>query len=129
MPVPLAVQELMRLLSDYLEKEMKGTESEGMFSRLFEGKQRAYVKCCSVPFESSREEAFYEVHVCVRDCANLYESLDKEVLPERLDGDNKYDAEAHGKQAAAKGWVFVSFPPGMARARHQVCQLQGGGGS
>ena len=27
---------------------------------------------------------FYEVHVCVRDCANIYESMDKEVLPERL---------------------------------------------
>eukprot|EP00667_Euglena_gracilis_P017652 EG_transcript_18646 len=50
------IQELMRLLSDYLEKKMKGTESEGMFNRLFEGKMRAYVKCCNVPYESSREE-------------------------------------------------------------------------
>lgn len=105
------IQELMRLLSDYLEKKMKGTESEGMFNKLFEGKMRAYVKCCNVPYESSRDEAFYEVHVCVRDCANIYESMDKEVLPERLDGDNKYDAESHGKQPADKGTEFKKFPP------------------
>lgn len=105
------IQELMRLLSDYLEQRMKGTASEGMFNQLFEGKMRAYVKCCNVPYESSREEPFYEVHVCVRDCANIYESLDREVLPERLDGDNKYDAEVHGKQPADKGSEFIKFPP------------------
>jgi len=105
------IQELMRLLSDYLEKKMKGTESEGMFNQLFEGKTKAYVKCCNVPYESSREEPFYEVHVCVRDCADIYESLDREVQPERLDGDNKYDAEIHGKQPADKGTEFVKFPP------------------
>ena len=29
-----------------------------MFNKLFEGKMRAYVKCCNVPYESSRDEAY-----------------------------------------------------------------------
>lgn len=41
----------------------------------------------------------------------VYESFNKYITTEILDGENKYDADEHGLQDAEKGVIFMSFPP------------------
>jgi len=40
----------------------------------------------------------------------LYDSFRDYIAVERLDGENKYDAEGFGLQDARKGTIFQSFP-------------------
>uniref|UniRef100_A0A453K458 USP domain-containing protein n=1 Tax=Aegilops tauschii subsp. strangulata TaxID=200361 RepID=A0A453K458_AEGTS len=47
----------------------------------------------------------------VKGCRDVYASFDKYVEVERLEGDNKYQAEQHGLQDARKGVLFLDFPP------------------
>jgi ubiquitin carboxyl-terminal hydrolase 7 len=44
-------------------------------------------------------------------CADIYESFDKYVEVEMLEGDNQYRAEGYGLQDAKKGVIFTKFPP------------------
>eukprot|EP01006_Ploeotia_vitrea_P049919 TRINITY_DN67393_c8_g2_i1.p1 TRINITY_DN67393_c8_g2~~TRINITY_DN67393_c8_g2_i1.p1 ORF type:complete len:1213 (+),score=152.20 TRINITY_DN67393_c8_g2_i1:252-3641(+) len=104
------IQELLRLLSDNLEQKMKGTPAEGTFKQWL-GQSQAYIKCVNVAYESKRDDTFYDLQLLVKDCQNIYDSLNKEIAPEKLDGDNKYQAEGHGLQDAMKGVVYCSFPP------------------
>ncbi|KAF5796992.1 putative ubiquitinyl hydrolase 1 [Helianthus annuus] len=46
----------------------------------------------------------------VKGCRGVYASFDKYAEVERLEGDNKYHAEAHGLQDAKKGVLFNDFP-------------------
>jgi ubiquitin C-terminal hydrolase len=106
------VQEMLRLLLDKLEEQMKGTPSENEVKRLFTGSVRTYIKCINVQYESRRNEEFYDLQLDVKGCETLYDSFRKYVKKEVLDGDNRYDAgEEFGKQEAAKGVVFDAFPP------------------
>eukprot|EP01105_Mastigella_eilhardi_P020175 TRINITY_DN4786_c0_g1_i6.p1 TRINITY_DN4786_c0_g1~~TRINITY_DN4786_c0_g1_i6.p1 ORF type:complete len:975 (-),score=258.77 TRINITY_DN4786_c0_g1_i6:133-3057(-) len=105
------VQELDRILCDKLEEKMKGTPAEGTISRLFAGKIRSFVKCVTVPYESSREETFYDLSLTVKGCPNIVSSFKNYTETELLDGPNKYDAEGYGLQVARKGSIFTSFPP------------------
>ena len=47
----------------------------------------------------------------VKGCRDVYGSFDKYVEVERLEGDNKYQAEQDGLQDAKKGVLFIDFPP------------------
>ncbi|KRX28135.1 Ubiquitin carboxyl-terminal hydrolase 7 [Trichinella nelsoni] len=105
------VQELCRVLLDNLESKMKDTPVNGVIPQLFEGKMKSYVRCKKVPFESNREEAFYDIQLNVKGKANIYESFKDYVAVETLEGDNKYDAGDYGLQEATKGVVFIKFPP------------------
>ena len=53
---------------------------------------------------------FLDISLNVQGCKDIYESFDKYVEVEMLDGDNKYFAEGHGLQDAKKGIRFESFP-------------------
>ncbi|VDM49330.1 unnamed protein product [Toxocara canis] len=57
------VQELCRVLLDNLESKMKHTSVKGAIPWLFEGKMKSYVRCKEVPFESVREESFYDLQL------------------------------------------------------------------
>ncbi|OUC45291.1 MATH domain protein [Trichinella nativa] len=105
--VALAMQRLL----DNLESKMKDTPVNGVIPQLFEGKMKSYVRCKKVPFESNREEAFYDIQLNVKGKANIYESFKDYVAVETLEGDNKYDAGDYGLQEATKGVVFIKFPP------------------
>merc|ERR1712185_264321 len=105
------VQELNRVLCDKLEEKMKGTCAEGTIKGLFEGASSSFIRCLNVDYESKREEIFYDIQLDVKDCANIQESFKKYVEVERLDGENQYEAEGHGKQDAEKGVRFTRFPP------------------
>ncbi|GBG34170.1 Ubiquitin carboxyl-terminal hydrolase 7 [Hondaea fermentalgiana] len=105
------VQEMNRELVDKLEERMKGTSSENLIKELYTGKMRSYIKCINVDFESARDEEFYDIQLDVKNMRNVYEAFAKYIEVERLDGDNQYEAEGHGKQDAHKGVGFLSFPP------------------
>ncbi|KAJ0469972.1 putative ubiquitinyl hydrolase 1 [Helianthus annuus] len=105
------VQELNRVLCEKLEDKMKGTVVEGTIQKLFEGHHMNYIECVNVDFKSTRKESFYDLQLDVKGCRDVYASFDKYVEVERLEGDNKYHAEAHGLQDAKKGVLFIDFPP------------------
>ncbi|XP_013611723.1 PREDICTED: ubiquitin carboxyl-terminal hydrolase 13 isoform X1 [Brassica oleracea var. oleracea] len=105
------VQELNRILSEKLEDKMKGTVVEGTIQKLFEGHHMNYIECINVDYKSTRKESFYDLQLDVKGCKDVYASFDKYVEVERLEGDNKYQAEGHGLQDAKKGVLFIDFPP------------------
>ncbi|CAN8269436.1 unnamed protein product [Cochlearia groenlandica] len=105
------VQELNRVLSEKLEDKMKGTVVEGTMQKLFEGHHMNYIECINVDYKSTRKESFYDLQLDVKDCKDVYASFDKYVEVERLEGDNKYQAEGHDLQDAKKGVLFMDFPP------------------
>lgn len=105
------VQELNRILCDRLEEKMKGTRVEGMVNKLFEGQTLNYIDCINIDYKSSRREAFQDLQLDVKGCRDIYDSFDKYCEVETLEGDNKYEAEGHGKQDAKKGVLFDSLPP------------------
>ncbi|KAG6502702.1 hypothetical protein ZIOFF_034988 [Zingiber officinale] len=105
------VQELNRVLCEKLEDKMKGTVVEGTIQHLFEGHHMNYIECINVDYKSTRKESFYDLQLDVKGCRDVYSSFDKYVEVERLEGDNKYQAENHGLQDAKKGVLFIDFPP------------------
>lgn len=105
------VQELNRVLSEKLEEKMKGTSVENTIQHLFEGKVVNYIDCVNVDYKSTRKETFMDLQLDVKGCKDIYESFDKYVEVETLEGDNKYQAEGHGLQDARKGVLFEDFPP------------------
>ncbi|CAM0949863.1 unnamed protein product [Alopecurus aequalis] len=105
------VQELNRVLCEKLEDKMKGTVVEGTIEQLFEGHHINYIECINVDYKSNRKESFYDLQLDVKGCRDVYASFDKYVEVERLEGDNKYQAEQHGLQDAKKGVLFLDFPP------------------
>eukprot|EP00405_Crypthecodinium_cohnii_P010812 CAMPEP_0206428752 /NCGR_PEP_ID=MMETSP0324_2-20121206/5850_1 /ASSEMBLY_ACC=CAM_ASM_000836 /TAXON_ID=2866 /ORGANISM="Crypthecodinium cohnii, Strain Seligo" /LENGTH=1228 /DNA_ID=CAMNT_0053894337 /DNA_START=227 /DNA_END=3913 /DNA_ORIENTATION=+ len=109
-------QELNRILCDRLEEQMKGTPSDGSIKDLFEGEMENYIECINVDYKSKRNETFYDIQLNIkaedgRELRNIEESLRDFTAEERLDGDNLYEAEGHGKQPAKKGIRFKRFPP------------------
>jgi len=105
------VQELNRVLCEKLEEKMKGTSVENTIQHLFEGHVVNYIECINVDYKSTRKESFMDLQLDVKGCKNVYESFDKYVEVETLEGDNKYQAEGHGLQDAKKGVLFQDFPP------------------
>lgn len=106
------VQELNRVLMDRLESAMKGTKIEKKLNDVFVGKMKSYIKCVNVPYESSREEDFWDIQLNVKGFKNLQQSFENYIEIEMLDGENKYQAgDQYGYQDAKKGVVFQSFPP------------------
>lgn len=105
------VQEMMRVLLDKIEENMKGTVVEGVVNKLFSGKVSSFIRCINVDYESRRLEDFYDIQLDVKGCKNVLDSFRKYTEKEVLSGDNQYDAEALGKQDAEKGIIFQSFPP------------------
>jgi len=105
------VQELNRVLCEKLEEKMKGTRVENTIQHLFEGHVVNYIECINVDYKSTRKESFMDLQLDVKGCKNVYDSFEKYVEVETLEGDNKYQAEGHGLQDARKGVLFQDFPP------------------
>lgn len=105
------VQEFNRVLQDKLEHQMKGTKADGAIQRLFTGKMRSYITCLDVDYVSSRTEQFYDIQLNVKGMPTLERSFRNYIAVERLEGENKYQADGHGLQDALKGVTFESFPP------------------
>lgn len=52
-----------------------------------------------------------DIQLTIKGLKDLRASFKEYVSVETLDGENKYQAEGHGLQAARKGVIFKSFPP------------------
>ena len=105
------VQEFTMMLSDLMEKKMKGSKSDEVFKFLFEGKLANEIKCVDYAYTSRKEEKFNDIQLNVRGCKNIYDSFNKFTEEETLDGDDKYLVEGHGKEKAIKRMKFLSLPP------------------
>ncbi|KAM1524129.1 hypothetical protein ACFX10_008759 [Malus domestica] len=105
------VHEFNKFLSQKLEDKMKGTVVEGTILQLFEGHYMNYTDCINVHYKSERKESFYDLQLDVKGCRDVYDSFDKYVTVEHLEGDNKYRAGQYGLQVAKKGVLFIDFPP------------------
>lgn len=105
------VQELNRVLMDRLETKMKGTEVEGVLTKIFVGQMKSYIKCINVDFESARVEDFWDIQLNVKNMQDIYASFRDYVQTEVLEGENQYHATGYGLQDANKGVIFESFPP------------------
>jgi len=77
----------------------------GQIKKLFQGKIQSYIKCIKVKYESVSEESFFDISLNLKDCADIYASLDDYVREEILEGDNEYDTGVREfkKQEAKKG--------------------------
>ena len=107
------VQEFSRVLIDSLEETIKKTQSnldKHVINKLFEGQSESYIQCMNVDYKSSRIESFMDLAVNVKDCTDLYHSLDQYISEEKLTGDNQYRASEYGKQDAVKGVRFIALP-------------------
>ncbi|UKK01199.2 ubiquitinyl hydrolase 1 [Theileria orientalis] len=103
--------ELLKLLLDKMEEQMKGTSVEGSVKNIFEGEMETYIECIDIDYKSCRKETFEDIQLDVQGCSNIYESLDRLTEPELLAGENMYEAKGYGKQRANKGIRFLNFPP------------------
>lgn len=105
------IQEFNFKLCEILEANMKGTAVEGTYRELFEGETMTLITCYQVNYSSTRRESFFDLQLDVKDCNNLYKSLDKYIAEEHLCGDNQYLSEDNGKQDALKSVKFSKLPP------------------
>lgn len=104
------VQEFCCILLDKFEGKSKAAETEDFIGNLFRGKMENYIECVNVDYQSIREEVFYDIQLAVKNLDDLYKSFDDYTAEEKLEGDNKYEAEGHGKQDAVKGIRFIQLP-------------------
>ena len=110
------IEELARILLENLETKMKGTLDEKTISRLFTGKQGKFIKCRDVDYTSVTVDAFQDIHLKVRECSSLVESVEHELKKEELAGENKYhcvDKEKgiDDRYDADMGTEFLVLPP------------------
>ncbi|SCL90275.1 ubiquitin carboxyl-terminal hydrolase, putative [Plasmodium berghei] len=102
--------ELLKLLLDKVEEQMKGTVVDGSVKKMFEGEVETYIECIDIDYKSVRKETYEDIQLDVHGCNNIYESLDKAIEAEILEGDNIYETDGYGMQRAKKGMRFLNFP-------------------
>lgn len=73
---------------------------EGTIGKLFEGRIHNFVECVNVDYKSTRQEVYADLQLLVKGCKTMYDSFDKYVEVEKLDGQNQYQAEGHGMQVS-----------------------------
>ncbi|KAI0560718.1 hypothetical protein FGB62_103g02 [Gracilaria domingensis] len=108
------VQELKLILCDELAERMKkiAPDKPNTLSTLFQGKLLNYVECVNVDYASTTEEEFSDLSLNVKGCRNIYESFEKYMEVEMMEGDNKYRADGFDElQEARKGVKFLKLPP------------------
>jgi hypothetical protein len=76
----------------------QGTKVEGTINKLFEGHTHNFIECIHVEAKSERQESYMDLQLDVKDCKDVYDSFDRYCEVERLEGDNKYNADGHGLQ-------------------------------
>ncbi len=82
------VNEFFLVLSDTLEKQMRGTPVNGTYSNLFEGVSESVIQCINLDYESSRKDTFNCLQLSMTDSNTIEESIRNYVKSEELTGDN-----------------------------------------
>lgn len=102
---------------------MQGTKVEGTIGKLFEGRIHNFVECINVDYTSTREEVYADLQLLVKGCRNMYDSFDKYVEVEKLDGQNQYMAEGHGLQVCLQHFLLLLIRSSPALAPPAVRRL------
>ncbi|XP_042503959.1 ubiquitin C-terminal hydrolase 13-like isoform X2 [Macadamia integrifolia] len=105
------VLEFSRFLCEKLEDKMKGTIVEDKIQKLFVGRQKNFTKFVNAECQLEKEESFYGLRLDVRGCRDVYDSFEKYVKVESLEGDRNYNDAQLGQQDTRKCVQFISFPP------------------
>ena len=108
---PQDIQEFCRVLIANLEDKLKPTELAGHISGLFLGKWETTIKCKNVDVSQVIYEEFHDLPICVKGFKSLEESLEDEIAPQKLEGQEQYQTEEFGKQDAEMTSLFAAFPP------------------
>lgn len=81
---------------------------QGNLQKLFQGRCQVSIECTNIRFERKDTiETFDDIQLDVEGCENIYESFDKYVQSEPLDGDRRfYTGEEFGLQCCGSfRWV------------------------
>lgn len=82
------MNEFFLVLSDTLEKQMRGTKVNGTYSNLFEGISESVIQCMNIDYESCRRDTFNCLQLSMTDSQTIEESIRNYVKSEDLTGDN-----------------------------------------
>lgn len=80
----------------------QGTKVCGLTDKIFSGHIVKSIECINVDFKSEKKDMFQDIMVDVKGCANVYDSFDRITAQDKLEGENQYDCEGHGKQVVAE---------------------------
>ena len=105
------IQEFENELIDNLERKLKNTELADNISMLFCGKQKDYIRGLNVDFHHETTQTYSSLSLTVKGYNNLYESLNYEIEPDELVGENQYKTDEFGVQDVLMGTEYLSFPP------------------
>ena len=78
---------------------------------MFHGTHENVIRCINVECESRREEKFTSIQLDVMGNLTIEDSIRTYMAAERLDGDNQYMTDEHGKQDALKFIRLKKLPP------------------
>lgn len=65
---------------------------------LFTGRMLNFIECTEIDYKSTRTESFKEIQLDVKGCKDIYESFDKYIGVELMNGLHQYDADGFGLQ-------------------------------
>lgn len=69
---------------------------------IFGGYYRSQVKCLQCHHESNTYDPMMDINLDIKDCSSILNAFKRSVLPDRLDGDNKYFCERCRKKTVAQ---------------------------
>ena len=68
---------------------------------MFVGHYSNYVECLNVDYTASHKQPYMEIQLDILGCKDIYESLERFCEEEKMEGQNKYNAENFGLQVSA----------------------------
>lgn len=83
-------QELNRVLFDVIERALQDTPYSNLIGNLYRGTSTFSTECNNCKSIFQRDETFCDLVVQVKGFKNLEESIEGYLVPEHLEGDNKY---------------------------------------
>mmetsp|Transcript_19455 Transcript_19455/g.19462 ORF Transcript_19455/g.19462 Transcript_19455/m.19462 type:complete len:376 (-) Transcript_19455:2017-3144(-) len=96
------VQELNRVLFDAIDRALQDTLYNDLIGKLYRGLYVNETLCTSCGIVREREEAFDDISLNIKNCSNIYESLQYLQAKSRLDGKNQYFCETCSKKVDAE---------------------------
>lgn len=99
-------QELLRLMLDRLDNHCNNQASN-----LFKGHLNSYIRAKNEEYQSSHEESFYDLSLCVKGIMSIEESIKNYFTPDELVGSDQYQLPDKRKVDAIKGFDLKDVPP------------------
>lgn len=105
-------QELNRVLYDTIDRALQDTPYSNLIGKLYKGILINEIKCQNCQMSRQRTEDFYDIVLQVKDNPSITSSIEKMLMPDVLDGDNKLFCEnCNQKCDSEKRTKFKQLPP------------------